>query len=113
LRVVEGGRRERWVRGVWEVDGKIMGCGGRDLNRSRESRYPEGERSPSSGRTFARRSVCVCGRGRTFVHGRLARERTIAQCWANVRFISVCSTIESTSANDRPGMGERSLHQCV
>jgi hypothetical protein len=65
-----------------------------------------GERSPEG------QYACVAG-GRTFVHGRLARKRTIAQCWENVRFISVCSTIESTSANDRPGMGERSLHQCV
>jgi hypothetical protein len=37
-----GGRRERWVRGVWEVDGKMMGCGDRDLNRSRESWLPRG-----------------------------------------------------------------------
>jgi hypothetical protein len=36
----------------------------------------------------------------------------IAQCWVNVRFLSVYSTIESTSANDRPRMGERSLPQC-
>jgi hypothetical protein len=39
---VEGGRREGWVCGVWEVDGKMMGCGGRDLNRSRESWLPRG-----------------------------------------------------------------------
>jgi hypothetical protein len=77
-------------RGVWEVDGKMMGCGGRDLNRSRESWLPEGERLPSSRRTFARRSVCVCGRG------------------TNVR-----PRAPGEGANDRPVLGERLLHQCL
>jgi hypothetical protein len=39
---VESGRRGSWVRGVWAVDGKMMGCGGRDLNRSRGSWVPRG-----------------------------------------------------------------------
>jgi hypothetical protein len=130
---VESGWRGSWVRGVWAVDGKMMGCGGRDLNRSRGSWVPPwandlpmlGERSPAG------QCACVAGdersstgawpvserspnAGRTFassVSAALLRalRRTIAQRWANVRFISVFSTFWRTSANDRSVMGERSL----
>jgi hypothetical protein len=105
------------VRGLWEGKVKMMECGCRDLNKSRGAGYPVCERSHNAGRSFARRSVCVCvcvcGWGRTFVLRRLASERTIAQGGAIVRFLSVCSLIESTSANDRPRRCDRSLHQCV
>jgi hypothetical protein len=59
-------------------------------------------------RSLAGQYAYVAG-GRTFIHGHLARERTIAQCWANVRFLSVYSTIERTSANDRSVLDEHSL----
>jgi hypothetical protein len=49
----------------------------------------------------------------TFVLGHMARGRMIAQGWANVRFLSVYSTIEETSANDPPRRYNRSLPQCV
>jgi hypothetical protein len=78
----------------------------RELTSGANDRPVLGERSPAC------QCVCVAG-GRTFILGRLARERTIAQCWANVHFVSVYSTIESTSANDRPRMGKLSLPQCV
>jgi hypothetical protein len=96
--VRSGQRNGGWVGYV-----KVMEVGDEsDLNRSCEGAYLEGERSPAC------QCVCVAG-GRTFVLGRLARERTIVQCWANVCFLNVYSTIESTSANDHPRMGERSL----
>jgi hypothetical protein len=63
-------------------------------------------------RSHAGQFACVA-RGRTFVHGCLVRERTIAQCWVNVCFLSFYSTIERTSANDRPVLDDRSLPQCV
>jgi hypothetical protein len=117
--------------------GKVMGCGDRDLNRSRERWLPRGrtiaqcwanvrprvsmrvwpgdersstgawrgsERSPSAGRTFASSVSTALLRG---------LRRTIAQCWTNVRFLSVFSTFERTSANDRPVLDERSLPQCA
>jgi hypothetical protein len=62
------------------------------------------ERSPKDGRTFAS-SVCLA-------QLRMFR-RTIAQGWANIRFLSVFSTIEEVLANNRPRMGERSLPQYV
>jgi hypothetical protein len=118
--------------------GKMRGCGSRDLNKSREDGYPVCERSHSAGRSFARRAVacacacaCACGgegssTGACRVSERSPKEvrsfassvsaalfralrRTIAQKWANVRFISVFSTFWRTYANDRSLMGERSL----
>jgi hypothetical protein len=63
-----------------------------------------GERSPKDGRTFASLVCLALLRG---------LRRTIAQCWANVRFLSVFSTFERTLANDLSVLGERSLPQCA
>jgi hypothetical protein len=37
----------------------------------------------------------------------------IAQGWENIHFLSVFSTLERTTANDRPRVRERSLPQCA
>jgi hypothetical protein len=62
---------------------------------------------------FARVLVCVCDRGTNVcprAPGEGANDRPMR---ANVRFLNVFSTLERTSANDRPRMGERSLPQCA
>jgi hypothetical protein len=136
----EGGRREGWFVGCGNDGVKMMGCKGRDLNKSREAGYPVCERSHSAGRSFARRAVacaCACAAGdersssgawrvserspkevRSFassVSAALLRalRRTIAQGGAIVRFISVFSTFWRTYANVCSLMGERSLPQCA
>jgi hypothetical protein len=106
-----------------------------DLNRSRETVPLEGERLPKDGRPFAlvlqrqawagdeRTPLCAWRGseqsptgGRTFassVSTTLWRGlmRTIAQGWANVCFLSKFGTLEETSGNDCPRVGERSLPQ--
>jgi hypothetical protein len=104
---VEGGRREGGFHGVGESNGK-KGKG--DLNRSRATNPLEGERSPKGGRTFALVRRRECGMGTNVRHcapGEGANDRP------RMCFLSVFSTIEEVSANDRLVMDESSLPQCV
>ena len=107
-----------WLGGVhesWRIDGvkgdfvgqvKVMGKKGKsDLNRSREI-LP----SRTNDRPCAMVSVWL--RERMFVlgwaHGEVANDRS---GWANVRFLSVFSTMVRVSANDRPRVSECLLPQ--
>jgi hypothetical protein len=97
---LEGERLPR----VGEHSHSSVGVGAAGDERTPLCAWRGSKRSPKDGRTFASSVSIILLRG---------FRRTIAQGWANVRFLSVYSTIERVSVNNRPRLGERSLPQCV
>jgi hypothetical protein len=75
---------------VWEGEVKMMGCGGRDLNRSRGSWVPRG------------RTIAQCWAN--------VRPQVIVRVWLGT---NVRPRAPGEWANDRPMLGERSLPQCL
>jgi hypothetical protein len=82
---------------------KVMGKKGEsDLNRSREILSSRAINHPVWANDHPCAEVRVWPGERTFVLGRMARGRTITPGGAIVRLLSVFSTLERVSANDRP-----------